>query len=81
MPDSSGISLQALGIALKLTFQGDNQFQFAETYYCILVSLSEAAADAGRPTDCINSVLPLQKAATKFISNPPLLEVRLCTEM
>ena len=28
---------QALGIAVKLTFQGQNQFWLAETYYCILV--------------------------------------------
>jgi hypothetical protein len=30
--------LQALGIALKLTFQGDNQLLFSETYVCVLVS-------------------------------------------
>ncbi len=30
---------QALGIALKLTLQGQNQFWLAETYYCILVRL------------------------------------------
>ena len=30
--------VQALGIALKLTFQGENQFVFIETYFCILVS-------------------------------------------
>lgn len=30
--------VQALGIALKLTFQGQNQFVFIETYFCILVS-------------------------------------------
>ena len=29
--------MQALGIALKLTFQGENQFVFIETYFCILV--------------------------------------------
>ena len=28
---------QALGIAVKLTLQGQNQFWLAETYYCILV--------------------------------------------
>lgn len=32
-----GIPVQALGIALKLTFGGDNQFAFAQTYFCILV--------------------------------------------
>ena len=29
--------LQALGIALKLTFAGDNQLLFGETHFCILV--------------------------------------------
>ena len=29
--------MQALGIAVKLTFQGNNQFRYRETYYCILV--------------------------------------------
>ena len=31
------LGVQALGIALKLTFQGENQFVFIETYFCILV--------------------------------------------
>jgi hypothetical protein len=31
---------QALGIALKLTLQGANQFVHAETYFCILVRRS-----------------------------------------
>ncbi len=35
--------LKALGIALKLTFQGQNQFVFLETYFCILVSAFCAA--------------------------------------
>ena len=29
--------MQALGIALKLTFSGNNQFAFLETYYCVAV--------------------------------------------
>jgi hypothetical protein len=29
--------LQALGIALKLTFQGDNQLVFFETHFCLAV--------------------------------------------
>ncbi|CAL5225251.1 g8043 [Coccomyxa viridis] len=29
--------LQALGIAMKLTFHGENQFVFIETYFCILI--------------------------------------------
>ena len=29
--------MQALGIALKLTFSGSNQFAFLETYYCVAV--------------------------------------------
>ncbi|CAL8467064.1 g6600 [Coccomyxa elongata] len=33
----SVMSVKALGIALKLTFQGQNQFVFIETYFCILV--------------------------------------------
>lgn len=33
----SVMSCKALGIALKLTFQGDNQLLFGETYVCILV--------------------------------------------
>jgi hypothetical protein len=28
---------KALGIALKLTFQGDNQLVYAETHFCLLV--------------------------------------------
>ena len=36
--------MQALGIALKLTFQGENQFVFIETYFCILVSTTADAA-------------------------------------
>ncbi len=32
--------MQALGIALKLSLQGQNQFIYSETYYCILVSFS-----------------------------------------
>ena len=31
--------VQALGIALKLTVQGQNQFIYPETYYCIVVGL------------------------------------------
>ena len=31
--------VQALGIALKLTLQGQNQFIYPETYYCIVVGL------------------------------------------
>ena len=34
---------QALGIALKLTLQGQNQFWHAETYYCILVRSAKEA--------------------------------------
>lgn len=30
--------LQALGIALKLTFEGDNQFVHPQIYFCLLVS-------------------------------------------
>ncbi|KAK9916826.1 hypothetical protein WJX75_007477 [Coccomyxa subellipsoidea] len=33
----SVMSVKALGIALKLTFQGQNQFTYLETYFCILV--------------------------------------------
>ncbi len=33
------VALQALGIAMKLTFQGENQFVFIETYFCILVRI------------------------------------------
>ncbi|KAK9867792.1 hypothetical protein WJX84_007712 [Apatococcus fuscideae] len=33
----SVMSCKALGIALKLTFQGQNQFQYAESYYCLLI--------------------------------------------
>ncbi|KAG2446457.1 hypothetical protein HYH02_008449 [Chlamydomonas schloesseri] len=33
----SVMSCKALGIALKLTFQGDNQLLFGETYVCIMV--------------------------------------------
>ncbi|KAK9837234.1 hypothetical protein WJX81_000514 [Elliptochloris bilobata] len=33
----SVMSVKALGIAVKLTFQGQNQFWHAETYYCILI--------------------------------------------
>ena len=36
--------MQALGIALKLTFQGENQFVFIETYFCILVSATPSIA-------------------------------------
>ncbi|GFH09912.1 probable magnesium transporter, partial [Haematococcus lacustris] len=32
-----GGAVQALGIALKLTFQGDNQLVFVETHVCIAV--------------------------------------------
>lgn len=37
--------MQALGIALKLTFQGENQFVFIETYFCILVGLTLCIAE------------------------------------
>ncbi|KAK9825582.1 hypothetical protein WJX74_007480 [Apatococcus lobatus] len=33
----SVMSCKALGIALKLTFQGQNQFVYAESYYCLLI--------------------------------------------
>ena len=33
------LHVQALGIALKLTLQGQNQFWYPQTYYCIVVSL------------------------------------------
>lgn len=33
----SVMSCKALGIALKLTFQGDNQLVYAETHFCIVV--------------------------------------------
>ncbi|GAX73978.1 hypothetical protein CEUSTIGMA_g1428.t1 [Chlamydomonas eustigma] len=33
----SVMSCKALGIALKLTFKGDNQLVYAETHFCILV--------------------------------------------
>lgn len=33
----SFMHVQALGIALKLTFAGQNQFGFMQTYFCILV--------------------------------------------
>ena len=36
--------MQALGIALKLTFQGENQFVFIETYFCILVGVTHCIA-------------------------------------
>lgn len=32
------LCLQALGIALKLTFEGDNQFVYPQIYFCLLVS-------------------------------------------
>lgn len=35
--DTVSMVLQALGIALKLTLQGQNQLMYPETYYCILV--------------------------------------------
>lgn len=31
--------LQALGIAIKLTFNGDNQLMFIETHVCLVVRL------------------------------------------
>ena len=34
----SVMSIKALGIALKLTFQGDNQLVYLETHFCLLVS-------------------------------------------
>ena len=37
--------MQALGIALKLTFQGENQFVYIETYFCILVGATPSTAD------------------------------------
>jgi hypothetical protein len=37
-PPPPSLTLQALGIALKLTFQGDNQLIHIETYFCIAVS-------------------------------------------
>lgn len=41
---------QALGIALKLTFQGDNQLLFGETYVCIMVS-GRGACACGAPVE------------------------------
>ena len=34
------IAAQALGISLKLTFEGDNQFGHPQIYFCILVSVT-----------------------------------------
>ena len=50
--------MQALGIAVKLTFSGDNQFWFPETYYCIVVSL-------GRVLVCVWHCL-LSKCSSPF---------------
>ena len=35
----SVISCKALGMAVKMTFEGNNQFIYPATYFCILVSL------------------------------------------
>lgn len=35
--NQDSVDAQALGIAVKLTLQGQNQFWHVETYYCILV--------------------------------------------
>lgn len=44
--------LQALGIALKLTLQGANQFVHVETYFCILVGPFPASPRACRNDLC-----------------------------
>ena len=41
------MALQALGIAMKLTFHGENQFVFIETYFCILVRFSFMCSYSG----------------------------------
>lgn len=38
------ICLQALGIAIKLTLKGDNQLVYAETHFCLGVSLPSVMA-------------------------------------
>ena len=36
----SVISCKALGMAVKMTFEGNNQFRYPATYFCIMVSPS-----------------------------------------
>ena len=42
------MSCKALGIALKLTFQGDNQLVYVETHFCFLVRRFHGAGGANR---------------------------------
>ena len=41
VPSQQCDSAQALGISLKLTLEGDNQFGHPQLYFCILVRLTK----------------------------------------
>ena len=57
-------ALQALGIALKLTLQGANQFVHVETYFCILVRPPCAALGPASDLWCLLLAARRSQAST-----------------
>lgn len=63
--------LQALGIALKLTFTGQNQFTTPEAYFCILVRL------------CVSMLMQAPAICTLFhpVASAQVVGVSVVTQM
>ncbi len=65
------MSCKALGIALKLTFEGRNQFVYPQTFFFILVVASAVVTQVGRAELAENRGLHmsgLQRAPTSLPS-------------
>lgn len=61
---------QALGIALKLTFQGDNQFVYPQIYFCVLVRACSGilTLTSEAPEECISAGHALQVVAVCVVT-------------